>query len=101
MQVENEIVIMTDTVRVRHLSLDAGEATPWHFHSHVVDNMYCLSGQIEVQTRAPDQNYSLETCQRCEVINGRVHRVVNAGHGPAVYLLIQGVGEYDFNIVDT
>lgn len=100
MQKEDEIIIMTDTVRVRQLSLEPGDSTPWHFHNHVVDTMYGLSGRIEVQMRAPDQYTALKIGQHCQVDTGRAHRVLNVGDGTAVYLLIQGVGEYDFNPLD-
>ena len=95
-----ETIIRTGDVSVRILGMASGGAGPWHFHTEVVDNMFCLSGIISVRLRAPDEEIHLFPGQRLEVLPGRVHRVVNAGHGPASYLLVQGVGRYDFNVVD-
>ena len=39
--------------------------------------------------------------QRCEVMKGGVHRVANAGAHIARYLLVQGIGNYDFNVVNS
>jgi len=98
MQGSEEVIIMTENVRVRQMSLNTGEATPWHFHTQVVDNIYCLQGSLEVQLHAPDMRFPLAPGQRCEILTGRVHRVINVGQGQATYLLVQGIGKYDFNI---
>ncbi len=98
MQGTEEVIIMTENVRVRQMSLNTGEATPWHYHTRVVDNMFCLQGAVEVQVRDPDLQFPLTPGKRCEVHTGRVHRVINVGQGQATYLLVQGIGEYDFNI---
>lgn len=63
--------------------------------------MYCLSGSIGVQCRNPEESFQLKPGERCEVEVGRVHRVVNESHQRATYLLVQGVGNYDFNIVNS
>lgn len=96
----DETIIKTDNVRVRILRLAPREEAPWHFHVEVVDNMFCLSGTIAVHMRDPGQVIGLQPGRRVEVRPGRVHRVVNAGDERATYLLVQGVGKYDFNIVD-
>ena len=98
MNEKDEVIIMTEQVRVRQMHLKTAEATPWHFHSQVVDNIYCLQGSLEVQLHAPDLQIPLAVGQRCEILTGRLHRVVNVGQVQATYLLVQGIGEYDFNI---
>jgi len=98
MQGNEEVIIMTENVRVRQMSLKTDEATPWHYHTRVVDNMFCLLGAVEVQVLDPNLQFPLTPGKRCEVLTGRVHRVINVGQGRATYLLVQGIGEYDFNI---
>ena len=98
MQGTEEVIIMTENVRVRQMSLNEGDATPWHYHTQVVDNIICLQGAVEVQVRDPDLQFPLTPGKRCEVLTERVHRVINVGQGQATYLLVQGIGEYDFNI---
>jgi len=96
-----EILVHTDNVRVRVMELLPGEATPWHFHQEVIDHMVCLSGLIEVRLRKGDAVYVLEPGQRYMVEVRRAHQVANASTDEiASYLLIQGVGRYDFNPVD-
>lgn len=97
----NEIVIIkTNVVRVRILSLEPDENTAWHFHSEIVDNMFCLCGEIVVRLEDTGEQIKLQPGQRCEIQIGRVHQVANAGATKAQYLLVQGVGRYDFNTID-
>ena len=94
---EEEVLLQTDNVSVRILELDAGGALPWHHHSEITDYIFALDGEIEVQLRSPDEKLALAPGERCEVAVGRVHRVVNLCNRKTKYLLIQGVGKYDFN----
>ncbi len=99
MKMNEEVILKTENVTVRVLSLAPGESTPWHFHNEVTDNMFCLSGDILVLLRNPDEEVRLQIGQRCEVYPLRMHQVANMGAKEAKYLLVQGVGQYDFNIV--
>ena len=97
---QDEFLIQTDTVRARVMDLQPGEATPWHFHREVTDHMVCLSGVIEVHLQLDAAVYALSPGQRCMVPVLQVHQVANASASEtASYLLIQGVGRYDFNPV--
>ncbi len=80
--------------------LEAGEATAWHFHTEVTDRMLCLEGSIAVEYQDPEERIMLACGERCEVAVKRRHRVVNLSSETAKYLLVQGVGRYDFNTVD-
>ena len=97
-----ESLIQTDTVRVRVMELLPGDATPWHFHREVTDHMVCLTGVIVVHLKQPTARLDLQPGQRCTVEVSRAHQVANdSPTEPASYLLIQGVGQYDFNTVDS
>jgi quercetin dioxygenase-like cupin family protein len=96
----NEVILETENVRVRIMALDAGEATAWHFHSEVTDRMLCLQGPIAVEYQGPRASVELACGERCEVAATRIHRVVNRSPEMAKYLLVQGVGLYDFNTVE-
>lgn len=92
-----EILLQTSDVRVRVMALAAGAATDWHRHSQVSDQMVCLEGRIRVELQGPESELlQLKPGNRCLVPVGRVHRVANAGSETARYLLVQGVGTYDF-----
>ncbi|MCJ7623379.1 MAG: cupin domain-containing protein [Anaerolineaceae bacterium] len=99
MPANEEVIIKTDNVRARILSLEPGENTAWHYHSEVVDHMFCLYGELLVRLKETGEEIKLQPGQRCEVQTGLVHQVVNTGAARAQYLLIQGVGRYDFNTV--
>lgn len=96
-----EVLIKTDSVSVRILELEEGEALPWHYHSEVTDHIFALDGEIEVQLKSPDETVALTPGERTQVPTGRVHRVVNMCQRKTKYLLIQGVGKYDFNRADS
>ncbi|MBW2690110.1 MAG: cupin domain-containing protein [Deltaproteobacteria bacterium] len=96
----DEVILETENVRVRILVLESGQATAWHFHTEVTDRMLCLEGWVAVEFLDPQESVDLNPGDRCEVTVKRVHRVVNRTSETAKYLLVQGVGQYDFNAVD-
>ena len=100
MNARDEVILETENVRVRILVLEAGQATAWHFHSEVTDKMLCLEGRMAIEFQGPRERVELCHGGRCEVTVKRLHRVVNLGPEIAKYLLVQGVGRYDFNAVD-
>jgi quercetin dioxygenase-like cupin family protein len=90
-----QIILQTREVRVAEYSLAPGEGQPWHRHSEVSDHFYCLEGAIEVEVRDA-QRQILRPGDKFSVPSGSVHRARNAHDRPSRYLLIQGVGKYDF-----
>ena len=100
MNVHDEVILETENVRVRILALESGQATSWHFHAEVTDKMLCLEGRVAVEYQNPSERAELALGERCEVAVERVHRVVNLTTERAKYLLVQGVGRYDFNVID-
>jgi quercetin dioxygenase-like cupin family protein len=100
MSYRDEVILETGDVRVRILALEGGQATAWHFHTAITDRMLCLEGAIAVEFREPREHVELNPGGRCEVAVERVHRVVNRASETSRYLLVQGVGRYDFNLVE-
>jgi quercetin dioxygenase-like cupin family protein len=97
---EVEWIARTDSVGVRVNTLGPGQATPWHFHTVVADDVFCLEAPVEIGLRGPDETVRLAPGQRQRIPAGRVHRVVNPAATPARYLLVQATGPYDFNAVE-
>lgn len=97
---EVEWLARTDSVAVRVLTLGPGQGTPWHFHTVVADDVFCLEAPIEVGLRGPDETVTLAPGQRQRIAPGRVHRVVNRAAAPTRYLLVQATGAYDFHAVE-
>jgi quercetin dioxygenase-like cupin family protein len=89
-------IIKTGNVLVRIMELAQGASTDWHHHSEVGDFFVCLTGVVTVESRSPDAAVTLLPGQRTEIRPPQMHRVVNSHDGPSEYLLVQGVGAYDF-----
>lgn len=96
MEYKDKIIVQTADVRVRQMFLDVGAEVPWHYHSQVVDIMFCLRGEMKVALADPQEATFLSVGEGCEISVGRPHQISVAGAEPVSYLLIQGVGEYDF-----
>ena len=91
-----EIVAEGADLRVSVLTLDRDRCVPWHFHNEVTDSFVCLDGSMVVETRAPRAMHELSPGQRCAVPPKTAHYVHGKNDGPCQFLIIQGVGTYDF-----
>ena len=40
-------------LRVKILTLTAGQCVPWHYHSEITDSFVCLEGTLVVEILAP------------------------------------------------
>lgn len=96
---DREVVAEGADLRVQVLTLAAGQCIPWHYHSEITDQMVCLEGPLVVETRAPRNTFVLEPGQRCTVPPMTAHYVHGKDDGAAKFLIIQGVGVYDFEPV--
>ncbi len=92
----NREILKTDNVLVRIMELEKDGSTEWHHHTQVADFFVCLEGVVQVETRNPAGRMILRPGQHTEVVPVHVHRVVNRSDGRSAYLLIQGIGSYDF-----
>ena len=91
-----ELVAEGADMRVTILTLDKGECVPWHWHSEVGDDFVCMEGPMVVETRAPRHEFVLQPGERCSVRPRTAHYVHGLNGGPCKFLLVQGVGVYDF-----
>jgi quercetin dioxygenase-like cupin family protein len=82
--------------RISELQISTTQKVPWHYHSNVQDTFYVLEGTIRVFLREPKEDMTLAPGQTYTVRAGRPHLVVNAGGKSATFLVLQGLGEYDF-----
>ncbi len=79
------------------MELQPNEATPLHHHSEITDNIFGLIGTMVIHLQDPDETVKLHPGTRCEILPGRRHMVSNLSPDQgSAYLLIQGVGNYDF-----
>jgi quercetin dioxygenase-like cupin family protein len=91
-----EVVAEGSDLRVQVLTLAAGQCVPWHYHSEITDSFVCLEGPMVVETRAPRHRYELMPGGRCSVPAKTAHYVHGADDGPCKFVVVQGVGIYDF-----
>ena len=82
--------------RISELQISTTQKVPWHYHSNVQDTFYVLEGTIRVFLREPKEDVTLAPGQTYTVKAARPHLVVNAGEKSATFLILQGLGEYDF-----
>ena len=93
---DREVVAEGADLRVQVLTLAAGQQVPWHYHSEISDSFVCLEGQVVVETRAPRATHLLAPGERCTVGPKTAHRVHGEDDGPCKFMIVQGVGVYDF-----
>ena len=82
--------------RISELQISSTQQVPWHYHTQVRDTFYVLQGCIRVQMRDPEGEACLGPGETAMAEIRRPHRVTNAGSGSATFLVLQGMGEYDF-----
>jgi quercetin dioxygenase-like cupin family protein len=90
------VVAKGSDVLVREYTLDPGEVIPWHRHTEVSDYYYGLEGMVVVQTRDPPERHEILAGQFASVRPPTIHQVSNPSKQPCRFLLVQGVGKYDF-----
>lgn len=83
-------------VLVREYVLGPAEFILWHHHTEVTDHYYCLEGRVLIETRTPDTRRELSPAESATVTPPTAHHVSNPSGEPCRFLLIQGVGKYDF-----
>lgn len=83
-------------VLVREYVLGPGGSIPWHHHTQVSDHYYSLEGAVLIETRAPAMRRELNPGESATVTPPTPHHVSNSSGKPCRFLLIQGVGQYDF-----
>jgi mannose-6-phosphate isomerase-like protein (cupin superfamily) len=81
---------------INELQISPTQQVPWHFHTHIRDTFYVLEGQLRIFLREPPEQVKLYPGDSYTVAAGRPHLVTNAGDCSATFLVLQGVGEYDY-----
>jgi quercetin dioxygenase-like cupin family protein len=82
--------------RITELQLSATQAVPWHYHNNVQDTFYVIKGQVRLFLREPMEEVLLDPGETYSVSPKRPHLVTNAGPASATFLVLQGIGEYDY-----
>ena len=82
--------------RITELQLSPTQKVPWHYHNNVSDTFYVLAGSLRIFLREPKEEVRLAAGESYRVAPRRPHLVTNGGADSATFLVLQGIGEYDF-----
>jgi len=82
--------------RISELQISTSQIVPWHYHTHIKDTFYVLEGEITIYLRDPKEKISMSPGESFIVDPKRPHLVTNSGSQSATFLVLQGIGEYDF-----
>jgi quercetin dioxygenase-like cupin family protein len=82
--------------RISEIQIGPRQKVPWHYHSKIQDTFYVLEGTIRLFLRDPKEEVRLGPGQSYFVEVGRPHLVANGGEASATFLVLQGVGDYDY-----
>lgn len=91
-----EPVAIGSDVQTRVFTLAPGEEIPWHFHSAVTDWYFVLEGALSIETRAPADRQLLAVGASYRIAPKTAHLIANRSASDTRFLLVQGVGAYDF-----
>lgn len=93
---DRQWIAETPDLRVQILTLANGQEVPWHYHTAVTDTFICLEGPMVVQTRTADADHELQPGDGCTVPPHTAHRVAGKNGGRCRFVIVQGVGKYDY-----
>ena len=82
--------------RVAELQLSPTQKVPWHFHNNISDTFYVVEGEMRLFLQEPKQEVRLKPGESFVAAPGRPHLVTNGGATSLTFLIMQGVGEYDY-----
>lgn len=82
--------------RITELQISPIQKVPWHTHTNVQDTFYVLNGKIRIYLQDPKEAVLLVPGETYTVKPQRPHLVTNAGEASATFLVLQGIGEYDY-----
>ena len=82
--------------RISELQIGPKQQVPWHYHSNIQDTFYVIEGRLRIFVRDPKEEIRLGPGETYAVRAGRPHLVTNGGDMSATFLVLQGIGEYDY-----
>lgn len=81
---------------ISELQLSPSQKVPWHYHTNISDTFYVLEGQMRLFLQNPKEEVRLGPGETYVAEAKRPHLVTNAGTTSLTFLVLQGMGEYDY-----
>lgn len=82
--------------RIAELQLSPTQTVPWHFHTNIADTFYVLEGEMRLFLQNPKEEVRLKPGETYTAVAKRPHLVTNPGKSSLTFLIMQGIGEYDY-----
>jgi mannose-6-phosphate isomerase-like protein (cupin superfamily) len=82
--------------RISEFTISTRQKIPWHCHSNIQDTFYVVEGHLRIFLRDPKEEVKLAPGETYSVRAKRPHLVTNGGERSATFVILQGIGEYDF-----
>lgn len=82
--------------RINELQISPTQTVPWHYHSNIQDTFYVLEGSLQLFMRDPEEEVRLGPGETYSVQPCRPHLVTNDSESSTTFLVLQGIGEYDY-----
>ncbi|MEP7272817.1 MAG: cupin domain-containing protein [Acidobacteriota bacterium] len=82
--------------RISELQISTTQSVPWHLHNNIQDTFYVIDGHLRLFLREPKEEVRLGPGETYSVAPRRPHLVTNGGDSSATFLVLQGIGEYDY-----
>ncbi len=93
---QRETLAEVPGLRVRLLTLLKGQIVPWHYHSTITDTFFCMRGPMRILTRLPVASHTLYNGDTLAVSPGTPHFVEASSAAGCQFMIVQGVGKYDY-----
>ena len=81
---------------INEIQISPTQKVPWHYHSNIQYTFYVLEGSLRIFLREPKEEVRLGPGETYSVRPRRAHLVTNGGDSSATFLVLQGIGEYDY-----
>ena len=82
--------------RITELQLSPTQKVPWHSHTNIADTFYVLEGHLRLFLQDPKEEVNLKPGEVYVARAARPHLVTNGGARALTFLVLQGIGEYDY-----
>ena len=93
-------VVIGSHLQARLFTLAPGDTIPWHYHKESTDHYFVLEGTLTVFTREPEEMQTFGVGTDYKIAPGTAHLIANDSTVDCRFLLLQGVGRYDWVKVD-
>ena len=91
-----EPVMAGRDVQARLFTLAPGDTIPWHYHQEFADHYFVLAGTLTIFTREPQNVATIAVGGDYKIVPGVAHQIANRSDTDCRFLLLQGVGKYDW-----